>query len=75
MVEQGFKFRSIDGFVAAALLLGFWGYVILQAMGQYGPENYLWFSINSPGRAVFCYLRAGQAAKVVARAISNWGII
>ena len=39
--------------------------------GQFGPENNLWFSINSPGRAVSCYLRAGRAEKVLARAISN----
>ena len=39
--------------------------------GQYGPENNLWFSTNSPGRAVSYYLRAGRAAKVLARAISS----
>jgi len=38
---------------------------------QLGPENNLWFSINRPGRVVSCYLRAGRAAKVLARAISN----
>jgi len=31
----------------------------------------LWFSIDGPGRAVPCKLRAGWAAKVLARAISN----
>jgi len=36
-----------------------------------GPENNLWFSINSLGWAVYCYLWAGQAAKVLARAIST----
>jgi len=36
---------------------------------QAGNINNLWFSINSPGRAVCCYLRAGRAAKVLARAI------
>jgi len=40
-------------------------------MGQSGPENNLWFSINSPGQAVSCYLRAGRAANVLARAIST----
>jgi len=36
-----------------------------------GLENNLWLSINSPGRMVPRYLRAGRAAKVLARAISN----
>ena len=40
-------------------------------MGRSGPENNLWFSINSPGRVVPYYLQAGQAAKVLARAISS----
>ena len=31
----------------------------------------MWFSINSPGRAVSCNLRAGRAAKVLDRAIST----
>ena len=37
----------------------------------HGPENNLWFSINGMGWSVSCYLRAGRAAKVLARAISN----
>ena len=51
------------------MLLNFWGYVILRATGR--PGNNLWFNINSPGRVVSCYLRAGRAAKVLARAISS----
>jgi len=43
----------------------------LRYIAGHGPENNLWFSINSPGRVVSCYLRAGRAAKVLARAIST----
>jgi len=35
----------------------------LRYITGHGPENNLWLSINSPGRAVPCYLRAGRAAK------------
>jgi len=38
---------------------------------HYGPKNNLWFSINSPDRAVSCYLRAGRARKALVRAISS----
>ena len=40
-----------------------------------GPENKLWFSIYGPGRAVSCLLRAGRAAKVLARAISTTSLL
>jgi len=40
-----------------------------------GPENNVWFSINSPGRAVSYYLWAGRAAKVLASAISVINVV
>jgi len=43
----------------------------LRYITGHGPENNLWFSINSPGQAVSCYLRAGWAAKVLARSLSR----
>ena len=43
----------------------------IMATGQSGTENDLWLSINRPFRAVCCYLWAGRAAKVLARAIST----
>jgi len=39
--------------------------------GPVRAGNNLWFRINSPDRAVCCYLRAGPAAKVLACAIST----
>jgi len=54
-------------------------YLTFEVTLYYGPraglENKLWFSINRPGRAVSCYLWAGRAAKVLARAIWNWHAI
>jgi len=43
----------------------------LRYITGHGLENNLWFSMNSPGWTVPCYLRAGWAAKVLARAIST----
>ena len=48
-----------------------WLLRLCRITGRSGPENNLWFSINSPGRAVCCHHRAGRAAKVLARAIST----
>jgi len=47
----------------------------LRYITGHGPENNLWFSINRPGRAVSCYLRVGQAAKVLAHAISTMDFV
>jgi len=46
-------------------------YLAFEVTLYYGPENNLWFSINSPGRAVSCYIRASWAAKVLSREISS----
>ena len=49
-------------------------YCLLYITGQAGPENMLQFGINGPGWAVSCQLRAGRAAKLLARAISNLNV-